>query len=109
VDGQKGRPTHSVDPDGTPVALPGSYHEKSKRDLFFDQLEPAVLAILDSYLSREDFWAAATGDLYPDELQARLRVDTEAPTSKWRNRRHARARVERDRLEQQGQVRMDFG
>ena len=109
VDGQDGRPTHSVDPDGTRVALPESYHEKRKRDLFFDQLDPAVLALLDCYLSREDFWAAATGALYPDELDDRLLVDTKAPTSKWRNRRHARARVERDRLEQQGQVSMDFG
>jgi hypothetical protein len=108
VDGQKGRPTHSVDPDGTRVALPDGYHEKSKRDLFFDQLDPAVLALLDCYLSREDFWAAATGALYPDELDDRLLVDTEAPTSRWRNRRHARARVERDRLEQQGQGRLEL-
>ncbi|OZC01440.1 hypothetical protein [Rubricoccus marinus] len=110
LDGQPGRPTHSVQPEGHAEPLPEVFHATTKRDLFLASLDPATLALIEHYVGRDDFWRIATGDLYPDELAATLRVPRagpggiEEPGGIARHRALARHRAERQRREAQGQT-----
>ena len=110
LDGQPGRPTHSVQPGGHAEPLPEDFHATTKRDLFLTSLDPATLALIEHYVGLEDFWRITTGDLYPDELAATLRVPRagpdgiDEPGGIARHRALARHRAERQRREAQGQT-----
>ena len=110
LDGQRGRPTHSVQPEGHAEPLPEDFHATTKRDLFLASLDPATLALIEHYVGAGDFWRIATGDLYPDELAATLRVPTvgpggiEEPGGIARHRALARRRACRLRREALGQT-----
>ncbi len=110
LDGQPGRPTHSVQPEGHVEPLPSGFHATTKRDLFLASLDPATLALIEHYVGPSDFWRIATGDLYPDELAATLRVPTtgpggiEEPGGIARHRALARRRADRQRREAHGQT-----
>lgn len=109
LDGRAGRPTHAVEPEGHATPLPDGYHRTTKRDLFLASLGPATLALVEHYVGRDDFWAAATGELYPDELERTLRVPASGPGAidtaggLARHRALARASADRARREAHGQ------
>lgn len=110
LDGRPGRPTHSVQPEGHAEPLPEGFHAATKRDLFLASLDPATLALIEHYVGRDDFWRIATGDLYPDELAATLRVPLsgpggiEDPGGIAQYRALARRRADRLRREAHGQT-----
>lgn len=108
LDGASGRPTHAVHPDGSTSPLPTDFHATTKRDLFFRSLDPATLALVEHYVGRDDFWRAATGDLYPDEVDAALRIQPATPAAVARHRSLARHRADRVRRETAGQTALDF-
>ena len=115
LDGRPGRPTHAVQPEGHPTPLPPGYHRTTKRDLFLASLGPATLALIEHYVGRLDFWAAATGELYPEDLAATLRVPADGPggvagpAGRARHRSLARARADRAAREARGQTALFAG
>lgn len=105
---ERGRPTHYKTPEGDVFEIPAAYWEITKAETFLDDMDPLIRGIIAYYMAPEDFWKAATGQLYPDEVDAVLRVEPRTPAERKmhakRARQTARAYVARHAAEEAGQA-----